>query len=109
MMDLQYVEDVAGIFVRCLFAPLDGAFVFNLQGVVVSMQELIGLLERLRPGAARLISFSGPQIPVAYRMDDSGLRSKVGEIPRTPLECGVRKTLEHFEGLRAARGAPAGR
>jgi nucleoside-diphosphate-sugar epimerase len=99
-MDLQYVEDVAEAFVRCLLAPLDGAHVFNLQGAVVSMEELIQKFERLRPGASRLITAAGPRVPVAYRMDDSQLRSRVPGIPKTPLAEGIERTLQLFERLR---------
>lgn len=99
-MDLQYVEDVAETFLACLFSPLEGAHVFNLAGDIVEMNELIGLLESMRPGAARLITAKGPQVPVAYRMDDSQLRTKVANIPRTPLKQGVEKTLAHFERLK---------
>jgi nucleoside-diphosphate-sugar epimerase len=98
-MDLQYVEDVAETFVQCLLSDLQGAHVFNLEGSVVDMQELVATLDRLRPGAAKLISVSGPKVPVAYRMDDSQLRSKIPGIPKTPLEEGIRKTLDHFERL----------
>jgi len=99
-MDLQFVEDVAEIFLACLFSPLEGAHVFNLAGDIVEMNELIGLLESMRPGAARLITAKGPQVPVAYRMDDSQLRAKIANIPRTPLKQGVEKTLAHFERLK---------
>jgi len=102
-MDLQYVEDVAESFVRCLLAPLEGAHVFNLEGAVIAMDELIETLERLRPGASRLITAEGPQVPVAYRMDGSRLRTYVSGIPLTPLEEGIRKTLEMFERLPDAR------
>jgi nucleoside-diphosphate-sugar epimerase len=104
-MDLQYVEDVAETFVRCLLSNLEGAHVFNLEGSVIDMQELVSTLDRLRPGAARLISVGGPKVPVAYRMDDSQLRAKVPGIPKTPLEEGIRKTLDHFDRLSAAAGA----
>ncbi|HEU0142774.1 MAG TPA: SDR family oxidoreductase [Bryobacteraceae bacterium] len=100
-MDLQFVEDVAETFLACLFSPLEGAHVFNLAGDIVEMNELIGLLESMRPGAARLITAKGPQVPVAYRMDDSQLRAKIANIPRTPLKQGVEKTLAHFERLKA--------
>ena len=102
-MDLQYVEDVAESFVRCLLAPLEGAHVFNLEGAVIAMDELIETLERLRPGASRLITAEGPQVPVAYRMDGSRLRAHVSGILLTPLDDGIRKTLEMFERLRDAR------
>jgi nucleoside-diphosphate-sugar epimerase len=98
-MDLQYVEDVAETFVRCLLSPAEGAFVFNLRGSVVNLQELIRLIEQLRPEAAGSITAAGPQVPVSYRMDDSPLQAYVPGLPCTPLERGVHKTLEIFEKL----------
>jgi nucleoside-diphosphate-sugar epimerase len=96
-MDLQYVRDVADIFIQCLFSTAEGAHVFNLRGEVVEMEQLRGLLEEIRPGAARLISVEGPQVPVAYRMDDSALVRTVGQVPRTPLREAVIETIEAFE------------
>lgn len=98
-MDLQYVEDVAEAFVRSALNSLEGAFVFNLEGSVVTMEELIATLERLRPGAARLISAEGPRVPVAHRMDGSQLRAQISGVPQTPLEDGMRQTIERFERL----------
>jgi nucleoside-diphosphate-sugar epimerase len=100
-MDLQYVEDVAEAFVRCLYSPLEGAYVFNLAGDVIDMHELIAALERVRPGAAQLITANGPQVPVAYRMDDSELRAHVAGIPKTSLEEGIHRTLAMFDRWRA--------
>jgi len=98
-MDLQYVEDVAETFVRCALSPLEGAHVFNLEGVVVTMDELIQELERQRPGASKLITAKGPAVPVAYRMDGSALRGHVPEIPSTSLATGIHKTLGLFSHL----------
>ncbi len=61
------------------------------------MEELRGLLEEIRPGAAELISVQGPQVPVAYRMSDAALIRTVGEIPRTPLREAITETIEAFE------------
>jgi nucleoside-diphosphate-sugar epimerase len=100
-MDLQYVEDVAASFVACLESRADGAHIFNLAGDVVKIEEIIERLERLRPGAAKLLTFKGPQVPVAWRMDDAALRALVPGIPRTPLDEGLARTLEIFERLKA--------
>jgi nucleoside-diphosphate-sugar epimerase len=106
-MDLQYVEDVADAFLRCAFSELEGAHAFNLAGEVISMNELIQTLERLRPGAINLIAANGPQVPVAYKMDDSALRSHVPGIRKTSLTDGLEKTLALFERLdREGRLAP---
>ncbi len=99
-MDMQYVRDVAAAFAGCLLSSREGAHVFNLQGEVVRMDDLIALLDRLRPGAARLITAAGPQAPVAFRMDDSKLRGYVPGLPKTPLPDGVAETLDRFDDLR---------
>jgi len=98
-MDLQYVGDVAETFIQCLLSPVTGAHVFNLAGDIVDMHDLIGMLDAAQPGASRLITASGPQVPVAFRMDDSALRSTVGQMPRTPLQTGIGQTLEAFRRL----------
>ena len=102
-MDLQYVEDVAETFIRCLLSPVQGAHVFNLAGDIVDMQDFISTLETIYPGASKLITSSGPQVPVAFRMDDSLLRSTIGDMPKTPLASGIQQTLEGFRRLRAER------
>ncbi len=100
-MDMQYVEDVAEAFVRCALSDVQGAHIFNLAGEIVTMEALIEAIDRERPGAARLLSFSGPQVPVAFKMDDTRLHSLVPGIPRTSLDEGIRRTLEIFDRLRA--------
>ena len=102
-MDLQYVEDVAEMFIRGAFSKLEGAHVFNLAGEVIRMEELIALLDRIRPGAAKLITCAGPQVPVAYRMDDSQIHAKLPDLPKTALEVGAARTIEIFERMRAGR------
>jgi nucleoside-diphosphate-sugar epimerase len=98
-MDLQYVRDVADIFIQCLESRATGAHVFNLRGEVVEMNEFRRMLERLRPEAAQLISIDGSAVPVAFRMDDSALERIVGAVPRTPLNGAISETLEAFERL----------
>lgn len=106
-MDLQLVDDVAGTFVECLLSKVEGAHVFNIEGWVTSMQELVEIMEQIRPEAKGLITFSGPQVPVAFRVDGSELRARIPGIPRTPLQEGVRKTVEQFERLSAREAAAA--
>lgn len=96
-MDLQFVEDIAGAFLSCLYSPLEGAHVFNVAGDIVEMSELIALFESIRPSARGLITSGGPEVPVAYQMDDTQLRALVPGIPRTSLQDGVKRTIEFFE------------
>jgi nucleoside-diphosphate-sugar epimerase len=99
--DLQYVEDVARVFVRCLEAPYSGAKSYNLRGDVVDLATFHRVLCEVEPAAKELISFGDRQIGIAYDLDDSALQRDLGPIPRTPLEDGIRQTLELFRRLRA--------
>lgn len=100
-MDLQYVEDVAETFIHCALSETPGAHVFNLAGTIVEMNDLVAILEKLRPGAAKLIGVTGPQVPVSFRMDASALAAAVPGIPHTPMEDGIRQTLDLFDKLKA--------
>ncbi|HEY65512.1 MAG TPA: NAD-dependent epimerase/dehydratase family protein [Caldilineae bacterium] len=97
--DMQYVEDVARIFIACAAAPYEGAAVFNLRGEVVSVEDIIEAIDAAVPGARRLITHSGQQIPIAPSLDDHGLRELLSEVPHTPLREGVACTAERFRYL----------
>ena len=105
-MDLQYVEDVAETFVRAALDPVEGAHVFNLAGSIVGMEDFVALLEKLRPAAAGKITVGGPQVPVSYRMDASALHAALPDLPQTPLEEGMRRTLDIFEQRKAEGRLP---
>jgi nucleoside-diphosphate-sugar epimerase len=97
--DLQYVDDVANIFIRCVEVPYHGAKSYNLRGDVVDVATFHGALVEAEPAAARLITFGQRQIPIAYDLDDSALQRDLGPMPRTPLVVGIRRTLELFRRL----------
>jgi nucleoside-diphosphate-sugar epimerase len=101
--DLQWVPDVAETFVRCLEAPYRGAKSYNLRGHVVDLPTFHRTLCAVDPRAAELITVGERQIAIAYDLDDTTLQRDLGPMPRTPLEEGVRRTLEHFRRLHAER------
>jgi nucleoside-diphosphate-sugar epimerase len=100
--DLQFVDDVAKIFVRCLEAPYQGAKSYNLRGQVVDLATFHCALCEVDPAAARLITFGDRQIAIAYDLDDTALERDVGRVPLTPLVEGIRQTLTHFRRLQVA-------
>jgi nucleoside-diphosphate-sugar epimerase len=102
VQDLQYVEDVAAIFIRCLERPYSGAKSYNLRGHVVDLAEFHQALVRVAPEAAKLVTFGDRQIAIAYDLSDAALQKDLGPMPLTPLEEGIRRTLEQFRTLRTA-------
>jgi nucleoside-diphosphate-sugar epimerase len=99
--DMQYVDDVARITVRCLDAPYQGAKSYNLRGHVVDLPTLHRAFVEVEPAAAKLITFGTRQIAIAYDLDDRALQRDLGPMPLTPLVEGVRQTLAMFRKLQA--------
>ncbi len=99
--DMQYVDDVARIFIACATVPFQGAGAFNLRGDVVTVDQVIDAIEAAVPGARLLITHGDQQIPIAPSLDDSGLRSLLGDVPHTPLREGVAQTADRFRRLLA--------
>ncbi len=99
--DLQYVDDVAKVFVRCLEAPYQGAKSYNLRGDVVDLPAFHAALCEAEPAARELITYGERQIAIAYDLDDAALQRDVGPPPKTPLVEGVRQTLALFRRLKA--------
>jgi len=97
--DLQYVRDTARIFIRCAERDIPGAKVYTPRGSVIRVEEFIHTLEQVLPNAHGLIKAQGKQLPIAADLDDSALKHDLGEDPRTPLEEGIRETVNIFERL----------
>jgi nucleoside-diphosphate-sugar epimerase len=102
IQDLQFTDDVAKTFLRCLEAPYQGAGVYNLRGTVVDLPTFRRTLIEVAPDAAKLITHGDRQLAIAYDLSDQGLQRDVGGIPRTELREGIRQTLARFRSLLAA-------
>ncbi len=98
-IDLQYAEDCARIFLSCGEAGLIGPRLYTLRGTVIQVEEFIERLQEIYPKAKGLIQAQGPQLPIAYNLDDSLLAKDLKEIPKTSLEEGIHRTVEIFERL----------
>lgn len=97
--DLQYAEDVAGAFLRCLSAPYAGAAVYNVRGAVVTIEEFVRTLHGIAPDSRRLVTHGSRQLPIEYDLDDSALERDFGPLEKTPLDAGIRDTYERFVEL----------
>ena len=101
--DFQYVEDTAAAFIACADHAPDGAHVFNLHGETVDATRVAQVINQNSANPDReLITSGGPPIPIAPAMDDRAIRKVIGNLPRTPLEAGVRETMRRFAALRDA-------
>ena len=94
---LVYVDDVVRAFAAALAPRQAGAHVFDVPGVITSIDELIAEIRRQVP-AARL-SASGPPLPVAADIAAPDFGAVLGDLPVTPLAEGVAATLATCRAL----------
>lgn len=101
--DFQYVADTAATFISCADKTPEGAHVFNLHGETVTVERIAKFInEQVLGPNGDLITFGGPPIPIPAAMDDTAIRKIMSELPSTPLEVGVRETMQKFVALRDA-------
>lgn len=99
--DFQYVADTAAAFIACADRTPEGAFVFNLHGDAVPVARVAEIINRKASVSdGELVTFGGPEIPVAPSMNDSAIRRVIGDLPATPLESGIEETMKRFKLLR---------
>src|SRR5678809_993182 len=96
--DFQYVADTAAAFIACTDQLPDGASVFNLHGETVAVSEVAEIINQLASG--ELVTFSGPEIPIAPSMSDAAIRSVISDLPSTSLSQGIEETMRRFAELR---------
>jgi nucleoside-diphosphate-sugar epimerase len=97
--DFQYADDVAKTFVYALDRPYTGAKSYNLRGAVMTLEEFRKSLVRVLPEAEKLVTVGRQQIAIMYDLSDDGLQKDLGPMPKTPLETGIRETVELFRKL----------
>lgn len=98
--DFHYAADTAAAFVAAADRAPDGAHVFNLHGDSVDVVRVVELIEAELPEGRRgRITAGGPPIPIPPALDGRAIATVLGELPATPLEEGVRATIEGFRAL----------
>ncbi|MCP3917449.1 MAG: NAD-dependent epimerase/dehydratase family protein [bacterium] len=101
--DFNYVADTAAAFVACADRAPDGAHVFNLHGQSAAVTRIVEVIRSsVSEAAGRSITIDGPELPIPPALDGAALHAAVPDLPVTPLEKGVAKTIERFRELHAA-------
>lgn len=101
-MDMQYADDVARAFVQAALTSPKGAFVYNLRGASVSMEEVIAVIEGHWPQAKDLLTCGTEPLPIPADLGPPQLEQLIEKPPRTPFATAVDKTLDHFRRLAEA-------
>lgn len=104
-IQLNYASDVAQQFIAAAETAWEAAAGFNFGEPPVTVDEVIRLIQAVRPGAQ--ITHDEARLPFPAEYDGSPLERAAATIYRTPLAEGIRQTIEAFsqrlqEGLLTA-------
>jgi nucleoside-diphosphate-sugar epimerase len=86
---LTYAGDAARAFIEAARRAREGAAVYNIPGSNVQMRDVVAVIRDVVPGAA--IEYEDVALPFPEEFATGGV-----QIPVTPLEDGVRQTVEIF-------------
>ena len=107
----HYVEDVGEHFARAALDPFEGYGAFNLRGSTVEVEEFIATavqvavqLGLVRDGAQPKLGIASDAAPNLFvsDLDETAVLEAFPEMPKTPLEEGIGRTLEAFNMLAQA-------
>ncbi len=92
----QFVDDVAKAFLRAARVPFRGAAVHNIGGSAFDVGEIIGCIEANEPDARGRITFEDRPLMFPEAFDGRPIVEALGATTETPLEEGVRRTLDCY-------------
>jgi nucleoside-diphosphate-sugar epimerase len=92
----QFADDAARAFLVAARTPLDGASVFSLPGPAFGVDEMIAAIEVAAPAARGRITFEDRVLPFPGAFDGAPFEAAMGGRPLTPLEDGVRETIDTY-------------
>jgi UDP-glucuronate 4-epimerase len=88
---MHYAPDVARAFVEATRSRRRGAAVYDVGGPAVHMSEVVAAIEAAAPEARGTITFEDVPLPFPEELTGGEL-----QVELTPLEVGVRATVDHF-------------
>jgi UDP-glucuronate 4-epimerase len=92
---LQFAPDTARVFIAAARAATEDARVFHLGGPAVSLAEVAASIERAAPGVSITVD-EETILPFPAEFDGAPLEEAIGPIDWTPLDDGVRATVERL-------------
>ena len=100
----HYVEDVGAAFGMCAVEAFSGYDVFNLRGVTVEVANFLAMLKREaeKQGIGDRMNVTMAEdayaFPFVCDLDEEAILYAFPAMPLTPIEEGIKKSLEFFRG-----------
>ena len=105
----HYVEDVGAHFAACTTQPFDGFGAFNILGETLDISDFLASIRRVADelGMGEFVDINVAEDAVrnllVCDLDDVAIQRYFCDLPRTPMEEGIQKSLTDFRAM-AERG-----
>jgi nucleoside-diphosphate-sugar epimerase len=103
--NMEYVEDVALCFVASSLKAPEGATVYNMLGEVLTVEDMIGVIEEMFPSCRGNITCLQSRNRMANFVSDAGLQALIGPFHPATYREGAKRTADIYRNL-AAAGRP---
>jgi len=97
-----HVREIADMFCKIAAAAVADAKVYTVGGDTIDTKGFVEIVDGLVPGAARLVSATGGDIPFPSKLDDAALRADYPAVIRIPIKDGIAETVEVYRRMHAA-------
>lgn len=97
----QFTDDAAKAFVRAVHAPFQGAAVYNIGGSVFGVDEIVNCIEAADPTARGRITVEDRAMVFPEAFDGRPIVEALGAYAETPLQEGVRRTVDSYRAALA--------
>jgi nucleoside-diphosphate-sugar epimerase len=95
-----HAGEVASAFVRAVSKEREGAAVFDINGRATSVDEWLGIIRGIAPGAE--LQVAGDALPFPAELSDEPVQRYLGDYGPVPLKEGIEETYQDFKRLLAS-------
>lgn len=99
MANMQFVGDVVKSFISCVLKAPKGAPVFNINGEVLDVAEMISNIEEVVPSSKGKITYINNRLAMGIHVEDSGLQKLIGPFNPTKFREGIGITADFLRRL----------
>ena len=94
-----HAGEVASAFICAVAVEREGAAIFDINGSVTSVAEMLAIVRELAPDAQ--LEIAGDALPFPADLSDEPVQAFLGDYGPVPLKEGIEETLEDFRRLLA--------
>jgi nucleoside-diphosphate-sugar epimerase len=99
LANVEHVDDVANSMIACALKAPEGAPSYNMRGDVLTVEDMIAVIEEIFPQAVGTITCAKQSNIMANDVSDAGLQALIGPFHPLRYKEGAKRTADLFRSL----------